>query len=836
MRIPFQNAVRRVRANMQDSGRNPRFMPVHIPWRLRGVIHARNSASPDIREYSLNIFELFSIFVGANFPRKVIRWKRPASIAREPRCEPPLPGGSVLPRSLTASLSTRFVTKRLCTLLFWVSLASCPLHAENVLNAKTSWIGNTFGFGDGTWMQIDIAAIAVSPDGKVYTNTIWDESGAEASIYQNGKVVGLAGDTHGWGNLGGTAVAINRKYEFLAVAVGNEGGHLVSAGVWPEKGKQWYGVSRREIADPKRSAPFRSGANVSVALDPRARLAASFLMVNEVPTGQKAEIDGLAASDTTLYVSNTSRDRIEVYDADSMVQKTTWSVREPGRIALAPDGTLWVLTGTHGDASRRVAHFTADGQRLNDTLPLPDDTVVADVAVDGQGRVLVADNGPRQQVLFFSRTNGRYTASGTLGERGGIFSGVSGRPGPQRFNGLTGVGVDARGNVYVSCNGVGPVRKVIGANLGATLESYAPDGRQLWQLQGLLFVDGAWMDPSRPDSVYTGNKRFELDLSKPAGQDWKYVGFLSNRFRYPEDPVFTVAEWPGLPVARKLKGRTFLFLTDMYADHIKIYRFDAARNGETAIPSGFIAGSAKAVENIPNAPPGGDWMWRDANGNGRFDANEFSRNDSGAKFPGGWGWWIDSAGDIWRTRDTQGIYRLHFGGLDASGNPVYAWSNMTTYPVPAPFTELRRAVYDPPTDTMYATGYTAELGVDRAFWKEAGRLLVRYDKWSSGKPVQRYAITLPWETKTRPVATIMGFTVEGQYIFAVEPFATIHVYDKDSGREVGVIRPGPEVGRASGWVDVPNGISAFRRSDGEYLVFVEEDARGKVLMYRWKPT
>jgi hypothetical protein len=43
------------------------------------------------------------------------------------------------------------------------------------------------------------------------------------------------------------------------------------------------------------------------------------------------------------------------------------------------------------------------------------------------------------------------------------------------------------------------------------------------------------------------------------------------------------------------------------------------------------------------------------------------------------------------------------------------------------------------------------------------------------------------------------------------------------------------VGHTSGWVDVPNGISAYRRDDGEYLVFVEEDARGKVLMYRWKP-
>ena len=44
-------------------------------------------------------------------------------------------------------------------------------------------------------------------------------------------------------------------------------------------------------------------------------------MMNEVPTGTSAEIGGLAANDTTLYAANTARDRIEVYDAESMQQK-----------------------------------------------------------------------------------------------------------------------------------------------------------------------------------------------------------------------------------------------------------------------------------------------------------------------------------------------------------------------------------------------------------------------------------------------------------------------------------------------------------------------------------
>ncbi len=502
---------------------------------------------------------------------------------------------------------------------------------------------------------------------------------------------------------------------------------------------------------------------------------------------------------------------------------------------MAVDGTLWVLTDTLGDKPH-VAHFSAGGQKLDDKLPLPADTVATDVAVDAQGRVLIADNGPRQQVLFFSKQNGGYAASGTLGERGGIFAGVAGRPGPQRFNGLTGVGVDARGNVYVSTNGIGPRFAPTGAGLGATLESYAPDGHRLWQVEGLLFVDGAWIDPSRPDSVYTGNKRFELDLSKPVGQQWKYAGFLSNRFKYPDDPVFHTDQWPGLPIARKLKGRTFLFLTDMYADHLKIYRFDAPRDGEVAIPSGYIAGRPRGVTQIPNAPPAGDWIWRDANGNGKFDSDEFAPNTGADKLIGGWGWWVDTAGDIWRARDAKGIYRLHFGGLDAHGNPIYAYSDMTAYPVPAPFTEVHRAIYDAATDSLYVTGYTSDMPYDHAFWKEAGRVAVRYDKWSTGKPVARYTVSLPWDAKSKPVATIIGVTVEGKYLFAVEPVGAVHVFDKDTGAEVGVIRPGPEVGRASGFVDVPNGISAARRSDGEYLVFVEEDARGKVMMYRWKPS
>ncbi|MFE8302371.1 hypothetical protein V5N19_21885, partial [Bacillus subtilis] len=72
----------------------------------------------------------------------------------------------------------------------------------------------------------------------VYTNAPWDESGAEASVYQDGKMLGFAGGTHGWGNLGGNALAVNSKYAYVAIGVGNERGHLQAPGIWPDKGKQ----------------------------------------------------------------------------------------------------------------------------------------------------------------------------------------------------------------------------------------------------------------------------------------------------------------------------------------------------------------------------------------------------------------------------------------------------------------------------------------------------------------------------------------------------------------------------------------------------------------------
>ena len=157
-------------------------------------------------------------------------------------------------------------------------------------------------------------------------------------------------------------------------------------------------------------------------------------------------------------------------------------------------------------------------------------------------------------------------------------------------------------------------------------------------------------------------------------------------------------------------------------------------------------------------------------------------------------------------------------------------------PMPQPFTRIARIVYIAGTDTMYISGFTAAVPWDSAHWKEAGPVLARYDNWTSGTPTMQLLISLPWSTQTSPQVTPVGVAVAGNYIFVAELYTPkVDVYDARTGQPVGYMTPGANVGNTSGWVDIYLGISAVQRANGEYVVALEDDARAKILTYRWTP-
>jgi hypothetical protein len=712
------------------------------------------------------------------------------------------------------------------------SMAPCVALAQSQLTYTTSWIGNSFGFGDGEWMQQDIQAINVAPNGTVYTDSPWDESGSEIAAYQNGNKLAVAGNTHGWGAAGGDAVAVNDTYLYAAMSIGNENNSLVGAD-YPPQNQTWFGITRRPLSNIALGAPFASGIGNSA--NPTKN---SFLRVQAVKAGVDAGIRGLAATDSEVYVADTYGNRIVVLDAQTMRQLRSWSVPAPGRIVIDTDTTLWVISG-FDSSSASVVHYSNTGAPLPGTATLPAGTIPTALALAPSGQLLVADNGPSQQILVYNKiAGGQKQLASALGTRNGIFHPVDGRPGNWRFNGITGIGFDQSGNLYVGQNGEGP-RPIGSATVGqgAVLESYGLASQQLnWRLYGLTFVDSGAFDPANPASVYSGSKRFSLDYSRPTGQEWSYAGFTLDRFAYPDDSAFHLPRGVrGEPMVRRINGQPYLYTLDPYSHYLSVYRFDTA-HGEVAIPSGLLAENPIPGTWPAGQPTYGEWMWRDSNGDSVVQASEITSNPSTGSTVGDGFWWVDSASNVWLATPLSGIREMPLQGLDSFGNPIYQYTGAKWFAMPRQFTRLGRIVYVAQTDTMYVTGFTAANPWNATLWKEAGPLLARYDNWSSGNPQLVYTVALPWNTQSDPQVTTVGVAVAGNYVFVAELFTQkIDVYDARSGQAVGYMTPGASVGNTSGWVDVYLGISAVERANGEYDVLVEDDARAKILLYRWTP-
>lgn len=699
-----------------------------------------------------------------------------------------------------------------------------PRAQTPTLKYTTSWIGNSYGGRDGRWVQDWVQGMAVAPDGTVYTNAFWDEGGREVGVYRNGQVIGSAGHTHGWGLTGGSAICFNSKYLFICQSVNSEGGHLVDPDTWPEKGNVWIGVSRRLRSDPQKAAPFPDGKGGKGDT-----LKGGFLVVEEAPEKTEATIAGLAATESRLYLSDPYTRRILAYSAETMVRTYAWQVDRLGPLAAAADGTLWAIQQPEAREPARLLHFTPSGVRLPDSITLPGNVRPTALCLRGP-RLLIADDGPEQQIKVYDPRRAPQQLVGTLGAKGGVLSGTPGAVGPFRFHDLSGVGVDRAGNVYVA-SGFGRA----GDGVGTEMECYTPAGKRLWRLLGLLFVDSAESDPSDESDLFAKHERFVLDYSRRApGSEWSYRGFTLDRFRYPEDP--RLHAYPTTVWVRRVHGQRLLYMVDMYSACLAIYRFSPKTEGEIAIPCGYFAKEhvkpqSNAAPWPPNQPDKGEWIWHDKNGNGAFDSGEF--DSAPADAPPLWGWWVDERGDVWQATEKEGIRRFPLQGLDSHGRPIYSCLSMVRMPTPPLFNDLQRAQYDADTDTMYLAGYTDAYPNDHGYWKVIGRVLAAYPRWSTGSRNPLWVKTVSHEEKGETVMPA-SFTVAGDYVFTVEvKNAQVEVYNRRTGAHVGSMAPGPEVDRKSGWVDVPYGISAHRRANGEYIILVEEDWLGKNLMYRW---
>ncbi|MCB9495554.1 MAG: hypothetical protein H6686_01525 [Fibrobacteria bacterium] len=506
---------------------------------------------------------------------------------------------------------------------------------------------------------------------------------------------------------------------------------------------------------------------------------------------------------------------------------------------------------TSGDSVPVVA--CNDGTRVESIL---DPTAIA---FDLSGRLLVADNGPDQNVKIFRRNGVGWILERTFGETGGVFGGPRpGAAGPRRFWGIRGLGVDSAGTIYVGNTGI-PMQTMGGTDIRAFSSL---DSSLIWQVQGLAFVNSADFDPdSAGNTLYTNSKRFSMDWTQPAGKSWKLAAITLDPLRFPDDirlqaPLETA--W-----VRKIGGAKFLFLTTMRSDFVAVFRF--LEGQDIVAPCAvFTAGSRQAgpwMDTLrpvldSSAPLSRRWAWIDANGDGSVQKEEFQLFD--LAYPYVKGVDIDASGSI--RMGGRGISLLRCTGVDAHGVPTWAFPVVRET---VPFTEgagdALRLQYQEKTDRMLLSGATSRYpdflyvvegwSTDHRTWRRIA--LPHLDSGSAVIPrldINTYAMVLP-----------TGFTADDRFVYV--PFidrgpdarcidvqgsvgpkgatmkcrGEISVLDLRTGDKVGYFAPDSGVGWFAGAFDMNQPLNVAVLADGRRILSAEEDGTGKILLYNWCP-
>jgi hypothetical protein len=498
---------------------------------------------------------------------------------------------------------------------------------------------------------------------------------------------------------------------------------------------------------------------------------------------------GLTARGDRLVVVHANR--IELRREKDLAVTGGFDLKDAKDTALSATGNLWVLAG------HTVRRYTPEGKDTG--IALPGLGSPTSLSFDNRGRLLVTDNGPRQQVLFYDVSHTPKLVA-TFGEKGGLLSGVPGLVTPKKLFALVGAGTDAKGSLTVGMSfGNGP-------NGHCFLRSFTPAGNLRWELYNASFVDTYGFDPASDGSVVYGRTAaFDLDLTrtKPGGEATLKAITLDPLY-HPDDPR---QKYGSTAILRRPGGKRVLYTIGQYAGGYRLYTFDE--------PNGYLAHPVHQIG--PKKGEGEQWAWD-----------------------------VDEKGGIWHG-DAPGktIRRYAFKGWNGK-KPVYDWAHPQTWPWPDGWEIVRRIEYDAQTDALYLSGYLKGDRVES--WGIIGATMRRYDGWMNGAKSLRWTMETPRDGNPDPKEGPLSpssVDLAGDYLFfgMVKPTNEkeyVHIFRPSDGRYIGSFEPGASVvgkgdGVGVGWLDMPYSLQAMRRKNGEYLVLVEEDWRGKNLLYRWTP-
>jgi hypothetical protein len=238
------------------------------------------------------------------------------------------------------------------------------------------------------------------------------------------------------------------------------------------------------------------------------------------------------------------------------------------------------------------------------------------------------------------------------------------------------------------------------------------------------------------------------------------------------------------------------------------------------------------MERLAGAPKAGRYFWVDRDGNGKPEPGEFSCSKAdAARTTAFHDTFVDSKGGIWQPQGRQGMRYLPMKGLTHQGVPIYDLVDEVLYARPPEFAEVLRVQYFPETNAMYLTGYSWDQPArGTEHWGNCGREVIRYDDWD--KPTRKVRSRMPFPDGALNIKAI-SVAPNANRLFAGEmETSVVFVYDTTDGKLAGIVEPDKDLVGNVGWIDIPAGVRAFERANGEILLLVEDSWAQKQMVYR----
>jgi len=773
-------------------------------------------------------------------------------------------------RTLTALTSLSFLS------IACAAVDVRPLHpnAADALVDRCYFMGNSYGGGKGFHFNENHVQMVLNDiiyhKGRIYANSSWDEGNFHLGAYdaETGEMVGKASRWklqckepprtlfHAEGAYG---IAADDHYVY--------GGGLAKIFNRDARKDEYFNVIWRCDLNLD-NADFEGGEGMGNMLKLSKR---DKFFVQPEGHQEWTKISGMAEHAGELFVADPVAKGIHVVRTSDMsiLEDRFIPFENPGWMTVDQDAKLWIVDRDSKDV-RQFTRGRADQPGRATDIVIRDLEEPADLCVNAQGNLLIADNGiTRQQVRAYD-TRGKFLGSFGRPAYGTIED--------DTFFGINGLDTDEAGNFYVTSNGV-PGNQFVDffhgrVGRGAEMHKLTPKRTREWSLYALEFVTVGSIDPGSETDYFTPENWITLDYDAPMieGPDqpnWQLKANTIDPLAYPNDMRMHIyAKWA---TVERTRGEKLMIVgTDFQNQFLGIYRFE----GSIAVPVALLAKNFKFKHKMtqefwPPHAPNGPGLWLDQNGDGDFQANEFQQ------FPGklkGWGY-----GDVriledgtLAFHDWNHIYHVPMDGFSKHGVPQWDFDQLHAVGAPEPdISKVIRVVYLEAEDSALVSFYKSD-DDDYPIGKVIGNRVRRYDNWSAlfdgnnqTQPERRWELhgeDLPFKLsdfghhgrldKFMPIALhakhedyfFIGYDLHSESEPGDEPFPAIHcpdirVFSMQDASYVGKLEPQKEVyyGTHAALDIGQNSITVHRLEDGRYFVAFEDYCGGKNIYYLWQP-